>query len=78
MGGNVDHGARTVFVLNNTTKTCFESIRVIAQTDAPGDCKNGFVVVLGGDAEAATFADALDFAAKTIRRQLRENHAGQS
>jgi hypothetical protein len=74
-GGNVDHGAQTVLMVSDLDATAFTSIRVLMHEDA--ETPSGFAVILGGDSEAATFADALEFAAKTIRRQLKQNHAGQ-
>lgn len=75
-GGNVEHGAQTVLMLNDLGKTAIQSVRILMQD---GDTlPSGFIVILGGDSEAATFADALEFAAKTIRRQLKENHGGES
>lgn len=74
-GGNTEHGAQTVLMISDLGNTAFRSIRVLAR-DEP-EAPSGFAVILGGDSEAATFADALEFAAKTIRRQLRQNHAGQ-
>lgn len=75
-GGNAEHGAQTVLMLSDLGKTGFQSVRVLRH--AGEQLPSGFTVILGGDSEAATFADALEFAARTIRQQLKDNHGGES
>ena len=76
-GGSAKHGGQTVLILHDAGGTTIEAARVMV----PGDDSSkscGIVFVVGGDSEARTLADALDFAARTIRQQIKENHAGQS
>ncbi len=72
-GGSAKHGGQTVVILHDVGDTAVEAARVMTQADRP--C--GIVLVVGGDSEARTLADALEFAAHTIKRQIAENHAGQ-
>jgi hypothetical protein len=73
-GGSAKHGGQTVVILHDAGDTAVEAVRVMTQDAKP--C--GIVLVVGGDSEARTLADALEFAAQTIKRQIAENHAGQS
>lgn len=72
-GGDFGHGARTHFSLQNEGGTAWEveirdgdkSIRI--------DDPKSIVIRLGGDCEAHTFLEALEFAAATIRQQIDAN-----
>lgn len=74
-GGSAKHGGQTVVILHDVGDTAIEAARVMV-ADASKPC--GIVFVVGGDSEARTLADALEFAAQTIKRQITENHKGQS
>jgi hypothetical protein len=74
-GGSAKHGGTTVLVLHDADGTTIEAARVLATQH---DDVRGIALVVGGDSEARTLADALEFAAQTIKRQIKENHAGQS
>lgn len=71
-GGDSGHGGRTVFRIFNDGATDLRA-RI---DDGNEQDVNSVEVVLGGDAEAACFADALEFAARTIRGQLGLPHGG--
>lgn len=60
-GGDAGHGSRTYFQLRDAGGTDMELVM-----DPDG---RGFSLHLGGDAELSTFADALEFAARTLRSQ---------
>lgn len=63
--------AQTVLVLHDLAEH-FEAVRVLAK-DEDATTASGVVLVLSGDAEATALADALEFAAQTIRRQIKSN-----
>jgi hypothetical protein len=65
-GGATRHGGRTLFRLKNEGSTDIR-IRVDGK-DLSG--ARSIEIILGGDAEAETFTEALEFAAKILREQL--------
>ena len=74
--GEAHTGSQTVIMLHDLGHTTIQSVRVMVRDpENPEPC--GLVLVLGGDSEARTIADALEFASKVIRKQLTANHAGQ-
>jgi hypothetical protein len=66
-GGDSGHGGRTRIELEDAGGTDME-FRV---TD------NGLVIELGGDSELSTVIEALEWAAKTLRKQMAEQPATQ-
>ena len=60
-GGDAGHGSRTFFQIQDAGGTDMEI------TLTPGG--RGVTIQLGGDSELSTFADALEFAAQTLRSQ---------
>lgn len=71
--------AQTVLVLHDLghDHERFETVRALAARD-DGSMALGVVLVLNGDAEATALADALEFAAQTIRRQMKANCATEA
>lgn len=72
-GGDYGHGARTHFELANLASTAWEvEIRGEKLSMRVEDPK-AIVIRLGGDCEADTLIEALEFAAMTLRRQQQIN-----
>lgn len=65
-GGDSGHGGRTVFRVLDDGAT---DLRVRLNGKAEHDVQS-VELILGGDCEAECFAEALEFAARTIRGQL--------
>lgn len=77
---NAGHGGRTLLSIKNEYSTCM-AVRVTCHGEQPvvfGDATDGLTglesvdFLLGGHAEAETFAEALEFAASTIREALKK------
>lgn len=73
-GGDSGHGGRTVVRFTDQGGTDWQ----VSLTDRAGRVRHQeyptiIEIVLGGDSEAGTFAEALEFAAQTIRRQMASN-----
>lgn len=73
-GGDSGHGGRTVFRLEDQASTAW-SLYVSPEygDEIVVEQPNSIEIVLGGDAEAQTFIEALEFAASELRRQLEAN-----
>jgi hypothetical protein len=67
-GGDSGHGGRVVFRLEDEASTDIR-VRVIE----PNGGNGGVEIILGGDAEAETFIEALEWAAKVLRAQQKLN-----
>ena len=71
-GGDSGHGGRTVLRVINEAHT---DLRVRINGGAMEDVEQ-IEILLGGDCEAFTFAEGLEFAARVLRLQLREPGKG--
>lgn len=73
-GGNHSHGGRTIFRLLDDGAT---DLRV--RIDGQGEQRPArrIEIVLGGDHEAESFAEALEFAARVLRGQLESSKAAE-
>lgn len=67
-GGNSNHGGRTIFKLEDLSSTDWD-IEIIS--DKYGNKK--LSIEFGGDCEADLFIDILKYAAKTLKKQMKEN-----
>ena len=65
-GGDSGHGGRTLFRLFDEAATAW-SVKI---DDTVIDQPQSIEIVLGGDTEAETFANCLEFAAKVLRGQI--------
>ncbi|QYY35154.1 hypothetical protein [Ruficoccus sp. ZRK36] len=71
-GGNYSHGGRTLFRLKDLACT-YWSIKVDGvSTNHPSEIE----IVLGGDCEAETFLEALEFTSRVLREKLRSTDVG--
>ncbi|WP_426332675.1 hypothetical protein ACN9MH_15290 [Paenibacillus silvae] len=73
-GGDSGHGGRTVFRLEDQASTAW-SLYVSPEygDKIVVEQPKSIEIVLGGDSEAHTFIEALEFAAQELRRQLNSN-----
>lgn len=68
MGGDAGHGGRTVFRLEDLASTeMFVRVNRGERTQA-----RQIEIQLHGDSECVTFIDALEFALKTLREQIKD------
>ncbi len=65
-GGDAGHGGRTVFRIFDNGAT---NIEVSLNEETAREVRS-VEIILGGDCEAECFAEALEFAARTIRGQF--------
>ncbi len=65
-GGDSGHGGRTVFRIIDDGATAL-SVRIDRGQEQDA---RGVELMLGGDTEAATFIEALEFAARVLRGQF--------
>ena len=68
-GGDTGSGGRTYFGLSDLASTDW-SVRLNGKEWLRGDSVE---IALGGDAEAETFIEALEFAVATLKKQQQEN-----
>lgn len=68
--------ARTVVMIHDLHRTCIESIRSMLLDPEDPNSTCGVILMFKGASEARTMADAFEFAAQVIRRQLSKNHGG--
>jgi hypothetical protein len=73
-GGDSGHGGRTVFRIFDDGAT---DLRVRVNEEQEQQVRS-IEIILGGDCEADCFAEALEFAARTIRGQFGLGHLGDS
>lgn len=66
-GGDSGHGGRTVFILHDLGGT---DLRCSIDDNGQPERVTKIEIVLGGDCECDTFADALEFAARTLRASI--------
>jgi len=83
-GGDAGHGGRTLVLLEDRGGTSW-GVRITSHSGqsytigAPLNLDLKSVeILLGGDAEADTIAEALEFAAETIRKSLGASETGQA
>ena len=67
MGGDTGHGGRTYFSIRNLSSVDIE----VRQIGSRG-C-DGFELAFGGDEELREFIIALEFAARTLKQQIKES-----
>ncbi|MEK4452314.1 MULTISPECIES: hypothetical protein [unclassified Paenibacillus] len=73
-GGDSGHGGRTVLRLYDEASTAWEvSVTPEFGEEVLFDQPKSIEIVLGGDAEAQTLIEALEFAASELRKQLEAN-----
>jgi hypothetical protein len=77
MGGDAEHGGQTVLMLHDLGNTQIQTVRVMVKEQG-GVEPCGLLFVVGGDSEARTLADALEYAAKVIKSQIKANFRGES
>lgn len=71
-GGDTGHGGRTILQLTDESSTGWE---IWVNGELIHSWPHQIAIVLGGDCEAETFANALLFAAAKIREKLSTVHA---